>query len=147
MSLRVIGAGLGRTGTHSLKLALERLLDDGWASADRTIFAVSRREPPRDPVFSAQRVLATTILNERFRHGWSDEKIAKQAYQRHNDEVRKQVARDRLLEWQPGDGWEPICAQLGLAVPSETFPHVNTTGEFRAMAGLGSPLTSAAIRE
>src|SRR5712692_9189339 len=27
MSLRVIGAGLGRTGTHSLKLALERLLD------------------------------------------------------------------------------------------------------------------------
>jgi hypothetical protein len=26
MSLRVIGAGLGRTGTNSLKLALERLL-------------------------------------------------------------------------------------------------------------------------
>lgn len=26
MSLRVVGAGLGRTGTHSLKLALERLL-------------------------------------------------------------------------------------------------------------------------
>ncbi len=25
--LRVIGAGLGRTGTNSLKLALERLLD------------------------------------------------------------------------------------------------------------------------
>ena len=27
MSLRVVGAGLGRTGTHSLKLALETLLD------------------------------------------------------------------------------------------------------------------------
>src|SRR5579862_575672 len=27
MALRVIGAGLGRTGTFSLKLALERLLD------------------------------------------------------------------------------------------------------------------------
>jgi len=26
MSLRVVGAGLGRTGTNSLKLALERLL-------------------------------------------------------------------------------------------------------------------------
>src|SRR5689334_11184948 len=26
MTLRVVGAGLGRTGTHSLKLALERLL-------------------------------------------------------------------------------------------------------------------------
>jgi hypothetical protein len=28
MSLRVVGAGLGRTGTHSLKLALERLLGE-----------------------------------------------------------------------------------------------------------------------
>lgn len=27
MQLRVVGAGIGRTGTHSLKLALERLLD------------------------------------------------------------------------------------------------------------------------
>jgi Sulfotransferase domain len=27
LALRVVGAGLGRTGTHSLKLALERLLD------------------------------------------------------------------------------------------------------------------------
>ena len=26
MALRVVGAGLGRTGTHSLKLALEQLL-------------------------------------------------------------------------------------------------------------------------
>jgi len=26
MTLRVVGAGLGRTGTHSLKLALEQLL-------------------------------------------------------------------------------------------------------------------------
>ena len=26
MSLRVVGAGLGRTGTHSLKVALEQLL-------------------------------------------------------------------------------------------------------------------------
>ena len=28
MSLKVVGAGLGRTGTHSLKLALERLLGE-----------------------------------------------------------------------------------------------------------------------
>ena len=41
-----------------------------------------------------------------------------------------------LLEWQPGDGWEPICERLGLSVPDEPFPHVNTTEEFRAMLGL-----------
>jgi hypothetical protein len=41
-----------------------------------------------------------------------------------------------LLEWTPGDGWEPICNALGVPVPVEPFPHVNTTDDFRAMAGL-----------
>lgn len=207
MSLRVIGAGLGRTGTHSLKLALERLLgapcyhmlevlqqpehistwqraaagetprweellthyratvdwpaaafwkelseeypealvllsvrevDQWWKSADRTIFAISRREPPPDPVFSAQLEMAKSVLRTRFTEGWGDERIAKQAYLRHNDEVRRSVARDRLLEWHPGDGWEPICERLGVAVPKEPFPHVNTTEEFRTLTGLGA---------
>ena len=42
---------------------------------------------------------------------------------------------DRLLEWKPGDGWEPICERLGLDVPDEPFPVTNTTEEFRAMLG------------
>ncbi|TMK82221.1 MAG: sulfotransferase family protein, partial [Actinobacteria bacterium] len=41
-----------------------------------------------------------------------------------------------LLEWQPGDGWAPLCEALGVAVPDDPFPHVNSTAEFRAMAGL-----------
>jgi hypothetical protein len=40
------------------------------------------------------------------------------------------------LEWTPGDGWEPICDRLGLAVPAEPFPVTNTTAEFREMIGL-----------
>ena len=43
---------------------------------------------------------------------------------------------DRLLEWQAGDGWEPICAALDLPVPSQPFPHTNTTADFRTMIGL-----------
>ena len=43
---------------------------------------------------------------------------------------------DRLIDYRPGDGWEPICEKLGLPVPSEPFPHVNTTDEFRAMVGM-----------
>ena len=42
----------------------------------------------------------------------------------------------RLVEWQPGDGWEPICAALGVAVPDEPFPHENTTADFRGRQGL-----------
>jgi hypothetical protein len=51
------------------------------------------------------------------------------------------VPADRLLEWSPGDGWEPICNALALAVPDEPFPHANSADEFRMMAGLDAPPT------
>lgn len=50
--------------------------------------------------------------------------------------MRATAPADRLLVWQTGDGWEPICDALGLAVPDEPFPHTNTTEEFRAASEL-----------
>ena len=44
---------------------------------------------------------------------------------RHNEHVRKTVPKDNLLEFRPGDGWEPLCEFLRKEVPSEPFPHVN----------------------
>ena len=32
----------------------------------------------------------------------------------------------RLLEWSVADGWEPLCSALGVPVPDEAFPHLNT---------------------
>jgi hypothetical protein len=206
MTLRVVGAGLGRTGTHSLKLALEQLLgapcyhmvevfgrpddiprwadaadgepvdwnalmhgytaavdwpaaafwseladefpgaivllstrasaDAWWKSANDTIFQVVAREPPPDPVGRAQIMMIRRLLERRFTPDWSDATAAKRAYEQHNETVRAHVPRDRLGEWQGGDGWEPICAALGLPVPDAAFPHVNTTDDFRTMAGL-----------
>ena len=210
MSLRVVGAGVGRTGTNSLKLALERLLgapcyhmievfshsdhidmwaraaegdmpnwealfsgyaaavdwpmasfwpeiadafpdaivllsvrpaDDWWRSADKTIWAVSRRAVPPDSTFERQQAMITRVLATRFTPRWSDEGPSKEAYERHNADVRRRVPADRLLEWSPGDGWRPLCDALGVPVPDEPFPHVNTSDDFRAMAGLaeGAP--------
>ena len=65
-----------------------------------------------------------------------EEDEAKRAFEQHNADVRAAVPRDRLVEWQPGDGWEPICDALGLPVPDEPYPHVNTTDDFRAMTGM-----------
>ena len=65
--------------------------------------------------------------------GWRDGPGAIAAYQRHNAEVRAGVAPDQLVEWQPGDGWEPLCRALGVPVPDEPFPHRNTAADFKAM--------------
>lgn len=203
MELRVVGAGVGRTGTHSLKLALEQLLGapchhmlevlaypdeqvPGWTaaaegrpvdwsallaryaavvdwpsasfwpelhaanpdalvllsirdpeswyrSASNTIFQAFDHLPPEmAPWMEAFR----GVLAERFCDRLDDPAAMMDAFERHNAAVRRQVPADQLLEWQLGDGWEPICERLGLPVPSEPFPLVNTTEEFRAMVGM-----------
>jgi Sulfotransferase domain len=209
VALRVVGAGLGRTGTHSLKLALEQLLggrcyhmtevfgrpddipvweravdgelpdwstfladydaavdwppaafwrelsaanpdavvllssrsdaDAWWKSAHDTIFEISDRELPADRVAASQLSMARKMLERRFTPNWSDPTEAKLAYEAHNAEVRRSTPADRLVDWQPGDGWDPICSALGVARPETPFPHVNRTSEFRAMTGLDPP--------
>lgn len=204
MTLSVVGAGLGRTGTNSLKLALEQLLGgpchhmfevftkpeqkEAWtrvvrgepvdlaevlsdyrASVDfpscvywRELLAdnpdalvlLSVRESPEVWYRSASRTILpgmqlsleggdpwltafAAMLGERFSRDFDDPQAMMDAYQRHNDAVRAEVPPDRLLEWQPTDGWKPICERLGLPVPAEPFPVTNTTEDFRTMAGLG----------
>ena len=58
------------------------------------------------------------------------------AYDAHVAAVRAEIPAERLFEYQPGDGWGPLCAALGLEVPDEPFPHTNTTSEFRDVAGM-----------
>jgi hypothetical protein len=201
MGLQVVGAGLGRTGTESLKLALERLLggscyhmleivrgrradipvwlaaanggypvwndflvdyraavdwpaaafwselsnanpdalvllsvrdvDAWWTSASNTIFSPALREGKSTVRFPSN--WPDDLLAARFTPDWYLEGPAKAAYLRHNDAVRAGVPPGRLLEWSPGDGWAPICAGLGVDVPDEPFPHVNSTADFQAL--------------
>ena len=202
MTLTVVGAGLGRTGTHSLKLALERLLggrchhmlevfgdederavwtqaclgeavDFGallsayractdmpacffWpellAANPDALVLLSVRESPEVWHRSAANTILPSIrmassggdpwmtamvqmLGERFSDQLEDRDAMLSAYEAHNESVRAGVPRDQLLEWQPADGWDPICERLDLPVPHEPFPKTNSTDDFRAMAG------------
>jgi hypothetical protein len=203
MTLRMVGAGLGRTGTMSLKVALEKLLGgscyhmvevfprpdhldawrravrdelpdwkemfdgfvaavdwpvaafwddiaaafpdakillstrpttDWWRSFDKTILENFRRKPipGAEPFFA----MVTDLLRMRFTPDPLDEAEATTAYEAHNERVRRTATSDRLVEWHPGDGWQPLCAALGVEMPDEPFPHTNTTAEFRARFGV-----------
>ena len=52
------------------------------------------------------------------------------AFQAHNDEVMRVVPTDRLLVWEVSQGWEPLCAFLGVDVPVQALPHANDRDTF-----------------
>jgi len=200
MTLKVIGAGFGRTGTLSLKHALERLGfgpcyhmaevaahpehvdlwrrawrgEDPWAeifagyaaavdwptaafwprlmdhypdafvllslrdgaswfkSATDTIFRSMREGLASGNATLQERLLMAKeiIVDGTFAGDLSDREAAIAVYEANVAKVRATVPKSRLIEFDAGDGWAPLCAALGVPVPDEPYPRVNTTEEF-----------------
>lgn len=53
-----------------------------------------------------------------------------EAMNRHHRAVRRTIAPERLLVWDVGEGWEPLCEFLELPVPDVPLPHINDRKEF-----------------
>ena len=214
MTLKVIGSGFPRTGTASLKLALEELgfgpchhmreimmypesaalwaeAADAPDQADwNTVLAGyhsttdapgcsfwrelvdfypdarvihSKRDPEKwfestqATVFSPQWVERTLSLPlkeffekavyARFGDQLHDRDVMLDKFARHTDEVVATVPKDRLLVFEAGDGWQPLCEFLEVPVPDKPYPRVNTREEMAALsvsaeaAGSGAPKT------
>jgi hypothetical protein len=198
MTLAVIGAGLGRTATFSLKFALEHL-GFGPCYHMSEVFSGARRNVPLwldavggrpdwkaifagfhsttdYPACTYWRELAAfyprakVVLTVRDPNSWFDsvsETIFSDAMQnslagsptgelmqgaifdafggrmrdrafmtkwfvRRNNEVIDSLPPERLLVFSPKDGWAPLCAFLGVPVPAEPFPRVNSRDELTA---------------
>lgn len=197
MTIQLVGVGLGRTGTHSLKLALEVLLggtchhmmevtdeqgptwrgaftgeSTDWADflsgycaivdwpgagawreitaafPDAPVLLSTRSsadvwyESASNTIFKSIDSVAiedagsqgsfVTAMMAAFHPGdWDDAGQLKAAYEAHNAAVREAIPAKRLFEYQPGDGWGPLCAALNMPEPDEPFPHTNTTADFQ----------------
>ena len=58
---------------------------------------------------------------------------ARDVYKAHYDLVRRVTPKERLLEYEIGSGWGPLCEFLGKDVPPTAFPHVNDTEALNEM--------------
>ena len=56
---------------------------------------------------------------------WDDRAVLGAAYDAWVVGVRADADPARLLDWQVGDGWEPLCVALGVPVPDVDFPWLN----------------------
>jgi len=195
MALKVIGAGLGRTATFSLKFALEHLglgpcyhMSEVFAGGRRTVpqwLAAIEGRPDWDAVFDGYQSTtdypactywreladhfpkAKVVLTVRDAESWFesvsetifseamqgslkgsavgdmmqgvvfdhfDGDITDRAYmtdwfERRNQAVIDALPPERLLVYSPKQGWEPLCAFLGVPVPAGPFPRVNSRDE------------------
>lgn len=201
MPLEIIGPGFGRTGTNSLKLALEHLgfgpchhmfevrdnphqlpnweaaargdkvswddlfegyraqvdfpgatywrelvdhypsakviltvrdPDDWYDSAEATVirFLAARGKHPAPHVNAIAEMAHATVDTRVFGGRLSDRDHAISVFTRHTAEVKAKVAPERLLVFDVREGWEPLCAFLGSAVPAIPFPKTNSSKQF-----------------
>lgn len=193
MALSVLGVGFGRTGTESLKKALEILgfgpcyhmfevlphqervdqwvslaqgetLDwdevfDGyhssvdWPAAHfwRDIAAhypdakliLSVRDPERWFESMSNTILPVLrtgtdpnslgnqmFVPQTFEGNIEDRDHVIDVFNRHNASVQAAFGPERLLTYQLGAGWEPLCDFLGVDVPEKSYPRGNSSDEF-----------------
>lgn len=61
----------------------------------------------------------------------------------HNNWVRKQVPKDRLLTMELKEGWGPLCEFLEKPVPEGPLPHENDTKAMSAFVRRAFLITGA----
>jgi hypothetical protein len=203
--LQVIGAGFGRTGTLSLRQALDdqglgrtyhgedilfrpthirawqkashgekvdwdRLFRKFGSAVDYPVCNMWRelaehfpeskivltvRDPEgwyrstRDTIYAARtmlpgymrRFIPTTrwyvdltdsfLWNGIFEGRFEERDFAIKVFEQHIEDVKATADPDRLLVYNVAEGWEPLCAFLGVPVPDHPFPRLNDTARMK----------------
>lgn len=59
-----------------------------------------------------------------------DQEFMCKLFDDHYEQVKRTIPADRLLIYDLGSGWDPICKFLGKDVPDEPYPSTNSSEEF-----------------
>jgi hypothetical protein len=102
--------------------------DKWFESTQATIFAPSnaprQQQGPQAAFFASFMGPMVGHMDDR---AWMTEH-----FRRHTEEVKATIAPERLLIYEVGEGWDRLCAFLGVPVPDEPYPSENSREEFIA---------------
>ncbi len=102
-----------------------RSAESWWTSFEQTIAQGLKQSD--DP----ESVGIVLIRDQLFGGKVDDRAHAIALYEANVRAVKATVPAERLLVHSLGDGWEPLCEHLGVAVPSEPYPSRNSANEFK----------------
>lgn len=126
-------------GAHLWRQSAERYPDakvilsvrdpDAWYdSYSKTIKVFRATEmPPEAPHMRQIQEFVEVFLNDRM----ATRESAIADFTAHIAEVKATIPPERLLVYELGSGWEPLCAFLEVPVPDRPYPHTNATSDFQ----------------
>jgi hypothetical protein len=102
-----------------------RTAESWWQSFEQTLIPGMRMTTDPDAV-------GLTLVRDKVFGGRPEDRAhAIACYEENVKAVKATVPPERLLVHNLGDGWEPLCAHLGVPVPSQPYPSRNSAGEFQ----------------
>ena len=121
------------------KVVLTRRDPDAWfESMTNTIFQALRAESDDEQRMRLRVATRKLIFEQTFGNDLTRDHVVR-VLRTHENDVIASVPRPDLLVFDVAEGWEPLCAFLGVPVPDTPFPRANSTAEFRVWTGLDQP--------
>jgi len=103
--------------------------DQWFASTQATIFAPNSLATSEGPLSAFFQSFSGDI-----RGHLHDRAFMTDHFRRHNEAVKREIPPERLLIYEAGEGWKPLCAFLGVEIPDAPYPSENSRGDFIARA-------------
>ena len=135
-------------GEHYPEAKVLLSLRDGqswYKSVMNTIYKVMSEAPGQgEPEFARSQIgmARRLVLDDTFHGRIEEPDYAIEIFERHNQAVRDAIDPDRLLVYELGQGWQPLCDYFGVPVPDSDFPHANTSEGFGELLARFPPKTS-----
>ncbi len=99
--------------------------DSWYKSMENTILPLLRSTTDPDSIG------AKLVIEGVFGGNIDDREHVMNVYERNTSEVQAAFTADRLLTFQIGDDWDPLCRFLRCPVPDDPFPHANRPDQFQ----------------